>query len=170
MQGPQGTQGNQGAPGAQGNQGTQGTQGLQSTWAVQGTQHAISTAFANVTGLQVNSLTPSATYEVEAIIGCQSSATTGLQFALQCSTASATVAASLIGTQTAAVTRNERISAQGAQGPAVMLVAGTGVVQIKGIVITAAGGSPSIGIQAKKVTSGTGAVFAQSYFKVTRIA
>jgi hypothetical protein len=137
---------------------------------VQGTQHAISTAFANVTGLQVNSLAPSATYEIEAQMGCQSSATSGLQFALQCSTASATVAAGLFGTQTVAITRNQRISAQGAQSAAVMLLAGDGVVQIKGIVVTAAGGSPSIGIQAKKVTSGSGAIYANSYFKVTRIA
>jgi hypothetical protein len=137
---------------------------------VQGSQHAISTAFANVTGCQVDGLATSATYEVEAHLGCQSSSTAGVQFALQCSEASATVNAFAIGTQTQTITRNQRISAQGVQTPAYILVNGDGNMLIKGVVITPASGSPAIGIQAKKVTSGTGAVYANSYLKVTRIA
>lgn len=56
------------------------------------------------------------------------------------------------------------------QTPAYILVNGDGNMLIKGVVITPASGSPAIGIQAKKVTSGTGAVYANSYLKVTRIA
>jgi hypothetical protein len=169
-QGTQGSQGTQGNQGSQGTQGTQGNQGVQSSWAVQGSQHAISTVFADVTGLSVSSLATSATYEYLAEMGVQSSSTAGVQYCIQCSVAGATLEGQIRGFQTAIIYRSERQTTQGAQGSAFTLINGNGVITLTGILITPGSGSPSIGVQAKKVTSGTGAVYANSFLRVTRIA
>jgi hypothetical protein len=51
-----------------------------------------------------------------------------------------------------------------------MLQAVDGMIEFSGIIVTPGSGSPTIGIQAKKVTSGTGAVYANSFIRATRIA
>ena len=60
---------------------------------------------------------------------------------------------------------------QGVQGPQMNEVAGLGLAEIKGIVITPATGSPIIGIQAKGVQSGALAwIKANSYLQVIRVS
>lgn len=183
-QGNQGTQGNQGNQGFQGNQGTQGTQGFQggqSNFFVQGTQFSLGgsgTGIQNVTGLQTGTLANSGTYEIDAVMGTQVTAgTQGIQFAVQCAVASATVAAMMIGSQAALSTTGTagvtlgNFTAQAVQGPQVNEVVGLGVCRITGIVVTPATGSPVIGIQAKGVQSGAlGWIKGDSYLRVTRIS
>lgn len=171
-QGFQGFQGNQGFQGTQGNQGTQGVAGASPQWGIQGTQHPIDTNLANIGGVQVNGLAASATYEYEARLGVQSSTTAGIQYCLQCSVAGGTMEGQIFGFQIASGSqgmRGERQTTQGAQSSPFTLVNGTGVLTLCGIFITP-GSACALGVQAKKVTSGTGAVFANSFLRVTRIS
>ena len=179
-QGAQGTQGNQGNQGAQGTQGNQGNQGLQYNFFLQGNQYSLggsATGVQNVPGLQTGTLVNGAQYIVSAQIGTQCAVgTQGLQFALQCSVASATVSGSALGNQAAAVggaavLADQTISAQGVQGPVSTMFTGLGWYEVNAFVLTPGTGSPYIGIQAKGVQSGGNTwVKANSYMSVIRIA
>lgn len=171
-QGPQGFQGNGGPQGPQGDVGADGPQGAQSTWARMGSQAAISTTLADVSGLSIP-LAASGVYEFYGFMGTQSSSTAGNQFGVQCSVAGATVHGWIEGSQSALGSNNltvrNRIVAQGAQSTAMNLVAGDGIVTLGGIVVAPASAC-NFTIRAKKATSGTGAVYANSFLKVTRIS
>ena len=171
---------NQGNQGAQGTQGNQGNQGLQYNFFLQGNQYSLggsATGVQNVPGLQTGTLVNGAQYIVSAQIGTQCAVgTQGLQFALQCSVASATVSGSALGNQAAAVggaavLADQTISAQGVQGPVSTMFTGLGWYEVNAFVLTPGTGSPYIGIQAKGVQSGGNTwVKANSYMSVIRIA
>jgi hypothetical protein len=127
------------------------------------------TAVTDVTGLQ-QALVNNATYEYFARLGVQSDTTAGLQYAVQCTVAGATIEGHIVGTQSLPVTRSIRTLAQGALSANMLIISGDGYVEMVGIITAPATGSPYLTIQAKKVTSGNGAVYPNSYTKLTRIS
>jgi hypothetical protein len=147
---------------------------------VQGAQYVLGGSAAglqNVTGLTTGALVTGAQYAFEAVIGSQITAgTQGIQWAVQCSVAGATINAQVWGSQGAQGIANyvmhQIITTQGAQGFQTNLVAGVGECWIRGIAIMPGSGSPTLGIQAKGVQSATtnGAVRAGSYLKIRRVS
>jgi hypothetical protein len=170
--GTQGSQGAQGFQGNQGNQGTQGPQGVQSAWVRLGANASITTSLASIAGLSTT-LAAGGVYEYEAVLTVQSSSTAGNQFGVQSSVAGADVDGYIEGSQ-AALGVNvlrvvDRVQTQGAQSTAMTRVIGDGYVKMHGIVV-APGSNTTFGVQAKKVTSGSGLIYANSFLKVTRMA
>jgi hypothetical protein len=171
-QGSQGNQGNQGFQGNQGNQGVQGAQGVQSAWVRLASNASITTTLNMIAGLSTT-LVAGGVYEYEAVLTVQSSSSAGNQFGVQSSVAGADIEGWIEGSQ-AALGANvlrivNRVSTQGAQSTAMTRVAGDGYVSMKGIIVAPAS-TTTFGVHAKKVTSGTGTVYANSFLRVTRIA
>lgn len=131
-------------------------------------------SFTNITGLTSPTLANSTSYEVEELIGCQVSAgTQGIQWAVQCSVAGATMMCQYEGSQgtiggSAGSVNGGLLTSQGVQGYHTCCVAGQGWVKINGIVTAPSSGSATIGIQAKgNQSSATPAILANSFLRLT---
>ncbi len=122
-----------------------------------------------ITGLSIP-LIAGETYEFEAVLQVGTSAvTTGVQYGVWYTGASATVTGTIIGSYTTSADKSERISSFGASGVFLTSSSQTGGIQIKGT-ITVVSGAGNLHIRHLKNTSGTSTVFIGSFLKVRRIA
>jgi hypothetical protein len=182
VQGVQGATGGNGTPGANGSNGAQGAAGAdgaqgdtgaagagnQTYAAVQGAQFdTTSLTPVNIPGVQVDGLQASTTYYIDAGLGLQSSTSAGLQLAVQCTVAAATVMASVVAGTSSTGVRSEVLVAQAVQSAARCTYIGTTGGHILGTITTPASAC-SVGLQINKVTGGTAAVLAGSYLKLTK--
>jgi hypothetical protein len=124
-------------------------------------------ALADIAGLSL-ALLANSVYEFEACLSVQSSSTAGNGYGVNFSAAGATVEGQIQGTLTATSDKTLRISALNTAASPYCTIAGTGAVNLKGI-ITVGANAGNITIKHLKVTSGTATVFINSYLKVTKI-
>jgi hypothetical protein len=126
-----------------------------------------STALVDITGLVSATLAVATLYEFEAILYVNSSSTAGMQFAVQQTGTGSGQIGVFNGIATSAATTAVAIGQTTLNGPSAqcILVAGDGVVQLRGFIKTGSAGSPVISIRTNKVTSGTTTVYINSIFR-----
>lgn len=126
-------------------------------------------SLVDITGLSI-SLIANATYEIEVVLSCQTTAvTTGTGYGIQYSAAGATIEGWVSGSSTTTAHKTLRLSAFNTSSQAFLTSsAQTGGIFIRGIVTV--GANPgTLSARHLKVTSGTSTVFIGSYIKITRI-
>lgn len=126
-------------------------------------------ALVDITGLSV-ALVANATYELEVMLSCQTTAvTTGTGYGIQYSAAGATIEGWVSGSSTTTAHKTLRVSAFNTSAQAYLTTSGqTGGISINATV-TVGANAGTLSVRHLKVTSGTSTVFIGSKIKVTRI-